>query len=50
VSSQKDIQVDTVLEGGGLVTLSGGGTTRILHLASAWDQTTPHLTVQHLPP
>jgi hypothetical protein len=48
VTSQKDIKQDTVIDGGGKVTLSGGGKTRILHLASAWDQKTPKLTVQHL--
>ena len=48
VTSQKDITADTVLDGGGVVTLDGGGTTRILHVASAWDQTAPKLTVQHL--
>jgi hypothetical protein len=48
VSVQKDITQDTVIDGGGLVTLDGGGKTRILHVASAWDQTSPHLTVQRL--
>jgi hypothetical protein len=48
VSAQQDIEVDTVIDGGGTVTLSGGGKTRILHVASAWNVTTPKLTVQHL--
>ncbi len=48
VTSEKAIDKDTVIDGGGTVTLSGGGTTRILRLASAWDQTTPKLTVQRL--
>src|SRR5262249_44615825 len=48
VTAQKDIKKDTVIDGGGKVTLSGGGKTRILHLASAWDQKSPKLTVQHL--
>jgi hypothetical protein len=48
VTGQKDIKTDTVLDGGGLVTLSGGGATRILHVASAWDQVAPHVTVQRL--
>jgi hypothetical protein len=48
VTSEKAIKKDTVIDGGGKVTLSGGGKTRILHLASAWDQKTPKLTVQHL--
>lgn len=50
---------DVVLDGGGLVTLSGGGTHRILYLntcdqAQGWttshcqDQDHPHLTVQNL--
>ena len=38
----------TVLDGGGLVTLSGGGASRILYLDSAYDQTTPRLVVQRL--
>jgi parallel beta-helix repeat protein len=39
---------ESVLDGGGLVTLSGGGTTRILLLDSAYDQAGPRLTVQRL--
>jgi hypothetical protein len=39
---------ETVLDGGGLVTLDGGGTTRILYLASNYNATTPRLTVQRL--
>ena len=39
---------DTGIDGGGKITLSGRGMTRILHLVSAWDQKTPRLTVQHL--
>jgi hypothetical protein len=39
---------ETVLDGGGLVTLSGGGTSRILYLDSAYDLTTPRLVVQRL--
>ncbi len=41
-------QKETVLDGGGLVTLSGQGTSRILYLDSAYDLTTPRLTVQRL--
>ena len=37
-----------VLDGGGLVTLSGGNTTRILYLDSAYNLTTPDLVVQGL--
>src|SRR5262249_36736676 len=48
VTKEKALKQDTVIDGGGKVTLSGGGKTRILHLASAWDQKTPKLTVQHL--
>ncbi|HEX6273097.1 MAG TPA: right-handed parallel beta-helix repeat-containing protein [Polyangiaceae bacterium] len=39
---------EAVLDGGGLVTLSGGGSERILYLDSGYDQTTPRLTVQRL--
>jgi hypothetical protein len=39
---------ESVLDGSGLVTLSGGGTARILLLDSGYDQTTPRLTVQRL--
>ncbi|HEU4382649.1 MAG TPA: right-handed parallel beta-helix repeat-containing protein [Anaeromyxobacteraceae bacterium] len=39
---------ETVLDGRNLVTLSGGGTSRILRLDSSYDQTTPRLTVQRL--
>src|SRR5690349_344235 len=39
---------EAVLDGGGLVTLSGGGTSRILYLDSAYDVPTPRLVVQRL--
>ena len=39
---------ETVLDGGGLITLSGNGSSRILYLDSAWGQTTPRLVVQRL--
>ena len=39
---------ETILDGGNLVTLDGGGTTRILYLASNYNATTPRLTVQRL--
>jgi hypothetical protein len=39
---------ESVLDGGGNVTLSGGGSVRILYLDSGYDQTTPRLTVQRL--
>lgn len=40
--------VETVIDGGGLVTLSGSNQTRILELDSGFDQDTPRLTVQRL--
>ncbi len=54
-----DASDDIVIDGGGLVTLSGGGTTRILYMntcdeAQHWttshcqDQETPRLTVQNI--
>ncbi len=39
---------ESVLDGGGTITLSGGGSARILLLDSGYDQTTPRLTVQRL--
>jgi hypothetical protein len=48
VAAEVSVAKDTVIDGKGLVTLSGGGKTRILHVASAWNVTTPRLTVQHL--
>lgn len=39
---------ETVLDGAGLVTLSGGNEARILYFDSAYDQATPRLTVQRL--
>ncbi len=48
ITSQIVFTKETVLDGGGLITLSGNGTSRILYLDSAYDQTTPRLTVQRL--
>jgi hypothetical protein len=48
VASQIVFALETVLDGGDLVTLSGGGASRILYLDSGYDQTTPRLTVQRL--
>lgn len=48
VSAELVVTKDTVLDGGGKVTLSGGGKTRILKLASTVAQSTPQLTVQNL--
>ncbi|MBT8493953.1 MAG: right-handed parallel beta-helix repeat-containing protein, partial [Deltaproteobacteria bacterium] len=42
------VDVETVVDGGGLVTLSGGGNSRILYLDSDYNTTTPRLTVQRL--
>lgn len=39
---------ETVIDGGGRITLDGGGATRILYLDSGYDQPTPRLTVQRL--
>ena len=39
---------ETVLDGGGLVTLDGGAATRILYLDSNYNAATPRLTVQNL--
>ncbi|MBI5500980.1 MAG: hypothetical protein HY907_12115 [Deltaproteobacteria bacterium] len=39
---------DVVLDGGGLVTLDGGGRTRILGLHSSFERPEPRLTVQRL--
>jgi parallel beta-helix repeat protein len=48
VASQITFTKETVLDGGGLVTLSGGGTSRILYLDSGYDTATPRLVVQRL--
>jgi hypothetical protein len=48
VTSQIMISKETVIDGGGTVTLSGGGTSRILYLDSDYNTTTPRLTVQRL--
>jgi hypothetical protein len=48
VTSQITFTKETVLDGGGLVTLSGGGASRILYLDSAYDTPTPRLVVQRL--
>ncbi|MCA9679676.1 MAG: right-handed parallel beta-helix repeat-containing protein, partial [Myxococcales bacterium] len=42
------VTAETVLDGGDLVTLSGGGASRILYLDSGYDTPTPRLTVQRL--
>ena len=48
LASEVPVAKDTTIDGGGLVTLSGGGTSRILHLTSAFNVATPLLTVQNL--
>ena len=48
VSTPIVFRKETVLDGGGRVTLSGGGHSRILYLDSSYDQPTPRLTVQRL--
>ena len=48
VTAEQALKNDTVIDGGGKVTLSGGGKARILHLVSAFNVATPKLTVQHL--
>ncbi len=48
LSSVITFSEESVLDGGGLVTLSGGGATRILYLDSGYDTPTPRLTVQRL--
>lgn len=39
---------ETIVDGGGLVTLSGGGTSRIFYLDSDYNTPTPRLVVQRL--
>src|SRR6185503_17887867 len=48
VSSQITFTKETVLDGGGLVALSGGNASRILYLDSGYDTPTPRLVVQRL--
>lgn len=48
VSSEIPVAKDTTIDGGGKITLSGGGKSRILHITSAWNVATPLLTVQNL--
>ncbi len=48
VSTPITVTRETVIDGGGLVTLSGGGASRILFLDSAYPTPTPRLTVQRL--
>jgi parallel beta-helix repeat protein len=48
IPSPLTVTKETVLDGGGLVTLSGGGSSRILRLDSSYDRATPRLVVQRL--
>jgi len=48
VTKEVPITKDTTLDGNNLVTLSGGNSTRIMQIMSAWNVTTPLLTVQNL--
>src|SRR5580700_7379239 len=48
MTAELPVTVDTVIDGGNLVTLSGGQTTRIMHIKSAWNLATPKLVVQNL--
>jgi hypothetical protein len=48
VAAEVPVAKDTTIDGGGLVTLSGGKKSRILHIKSAWNVATPLLTVQNL--
>jgi len=48
LSSPITFTTETVLDGGGTVTLSGGSATRILYLDSGYDTPTPRLVVQRL--
>jgi hypothetical protein len=48
VTGEVPVTVNTTIDGGNLVTLSGGNATRIMHIMSAWNVTTPLLTVQNL--
>src|SRR5580704_1114694 len=48
VTAEVPVTTDTTIDGANLVTLSGGKSTRILHIKSAWNVATPLLTVQNL--
>ncbi len=48
VTKEVPVATDTTIDGGHLVTLSGGKKSRILHITSAWNVATPLLTAQNL--
>ncbi len=48
LTSEKTVTKSTVIDGKGLVTLSGGGKVRILSIKGGYTDVTPSLTVQNL--
>jgi hypothetical protein len=48
LSTEKIVARDTVIDGGGLITLSGADRTRILHLTGADPPAGPRLTLQNV--
>ncbi len=48
VTSELQVGSDTVIDGGGSITLDGGGKSRILSVPSSFEKDTPRLTVQRL--
>lgn len=48
VTSPIVFEKETIVDGGGKITLSGGGSSRIFYLDSAYNVTTPRLVVQRL--
>ncbi|HEY4222127.1 MAG TPA: hypothetical protein VGO62_12310, partial [Myxococcota bacterium] len=48
ITSEKVVSDDLVIDGGGTVTLDGGGSARILRIDSTFDVDTPHVTLQNL--
>lgn len=48
VASEVPVSTDTTIDGSNQITLSGGASSRILHIMSAWNVATPLLTVQNL--
>lgn len=48
VTTEKRIDRDLAIDGGGLVTLDGGKQTRILSLRSSFERDTPHLQIARL--
>lgn len=48
IVAELEVNADTVLDGGGVVTLDGQDSTRILAMRSSFEQETPRLTIQNL--